>query len=77
MFWHVPLLVRIEDAIDGFQGIKTNLTNRMITDPVLNAAAHRYISAQTVFAKMLISNTVDVVKYMLEHHQRCSSGKKD
>lgn len=75
MWWQPTVLIALEDFVDAFQSVKTNLTNRIITDPALNAAAHRYIAAQTQFAKMSISNTVDVLKYCLEQHKNCSSSK--
>ena len=49
-----------EFYIDSFQSTKRLLTNKVITDPTLNKAAHNYIDAQTTFAKEMakISNTV-------------------
>jgi hypothetical protein len=38
----------------------------MITDPKMNKAAHNYINSQTEFAKMLVSNTVELGKYSMD-----------
>ena len=71
MWWQPTVVMALEDFVSAFQSVKTNLTNRMITDPTLNAAAHRYIAAQTQFANMIISNTVDVVKYAMDNQKNC------
>lgn len=71
MFYYTHFSPRIEDFVDAFQSVKTHLTNKIITDPELNAAAHRYIAAQTQFAKMIISNTETVLKYTLDAHKQC------
>ncbi len=52
--------------IDTFQDTKRVVTNKIITDPTLNKAAHNYIDAQTVFAKMLTNNAIDVAKYSVD-----------
>ena len=61
-------LQNMEFFIDTFQGIKKDLTNKIITDKVMNQAANNYIVAQTAFAKMLVRNTSDLVKHSLESH---------
>lgn len=71
MFYYTNFAPRLEDFVDAFQSAKKHLTDGIITDPTLNAAAHRYIAAQTQFAKMCISNTVDILKYNLEQHKNC------
>jgi len=52
--------------IDTFQETKRVVTNQIFKDPTLNKAANDYINAQTVFAKMLAHNTVDLTKYSVE-----------
>lgn len=54
--------------IDAFQATKKALTNQVITDPELNKVAHNFIEAQTTFAKMLVKNTTDVSKYLVDAH---------
>lgn len=55
-----------EFFIDSIQSAKENFTDRIITDPVLNKAAHNFMSHQTAFAKMLLNNTVTVSNYFME-----------
>lgn len=55
----------LEIYVETFQQTKKKITDKVISDPELNKAAHRYIDAQTVFAKMLISNTQDVLKHAI------------
>ena len=55
-----------ENAIDTIQQYKKNLTDRVYTDPTLNKAAQNFIAAQTQFAKMLVTNTVDISKWALD-----------
>jgi hypothetical protein len=52
--------------IDTFQDTKRIVTNKIITDPTLNKAAHNYIDAQTTFAKMLADNAIDMAKYSVD-----------
>ena len=49
--------------IDALQHTKSNLTDKVITDPVLNKAAHNFLDAQTVFAKMIAQNTTTIAKH--------------
>lgn len=55
-----------EFFIDTVQETKRVVTNKIITDPTLNKAAHEYINAQTAFAKMLSRNAIDITKYSVE-----------
>lgn len=57
--------------IDTLQSTKKALTNQIYKDPVLNKAANDYIDAQTQFAKMMVHNTVDMVKYSVESISKC------
>jgi hypothetical protein len=66
-----------EFFIDAIQGVKRDLTNRMITDPKMNRAAHNYINSQTEFAKMLVSNTVELGKYSMDCISEKYFPKKD
>lgn len=52
--------------IDSFQNMKKTMTDSLFTDETLNKIAHNYIDAQTVFAKMLTKNTIDVTKYSID-----------
>jgi hypothetical protein len=56
----------LEAQIDAFQTTKRGLTDKIITDPTLNKAAHEYINAQTTFAKMLAKNFTDLTKYSVD-----------
>lgn len=52
--------------IDTIQTIKRNLTDELITDKVLNQAAHDFMSAQTTWAKMVSKNTMEISKHYIE-----------
>lgn len=52
--------------IDALQHTKSNLTDKVITDPVLNKAAHNFLDAQTVFAKMIAQNTTTIAKHSVD-----------
>jgi hypothetical protein len=56
----------LENYVDTFQQTKKIVTDKVITDTVLNKAAHSFINAQTVFAKMLVSNMQDLAKYSVD-----------
>jgi len=56
----------LEAHIEAFQETKRGLTDKIITDPTLNKAAHDYIEAQTAFAKMLAHNFTDIAKYSMD-----------
>ena len=56
----------LEAHIEAFQETKRGLTDKIITDPTLNKAAHDYIEAQTEFAKMLAHNFTDIAKYSMD-----------
>ncbi len=58
----------LEAHIDAFQTTKRGLTDKIITDPTLNKAAHDFINAQTVFAKMLAKNFADLAKYSVDSY---------
>lgn len=55
-----------EFYIDSFQNTKKLVTDKVLTDPALNKAAHAYINAQTQFAKMIANNTIDMARYSVE-----------
>jgi hypothetical protein len=56
----------LENYVEMFQQTKKRITDKVITDTTLNKAAHSFIDAQTIFAKMLVSNTQEVVKYSVD-----------
>lgn len=58
----------LDAHIESFQTTKRGLTDKVITDPTLNQAAHQYIDAQTVFAKMLAKNFTDLAKYSMDSY---------
>jgi hypothetical protein len=63
--WFTPTM-NAAFFIDAFQGVKRDLTDKIITDPTLNRAAHNYINSQTEFAKMLTNNAVDLAHYSMD-----------
>lgn len=67
MFYSYIPNFNIEFFIDSIQACKKNLTDRIITDKVLNKAANDFIIQQTAFAKMLVNNTVTISKYMFDN----------
>jgi len=66
MFYSYLPTFNIEFFIDSFQSCKRDLTNRIITDTVLNKSANDFIDQQTAFAKMLVNNSVTISKYMFD-----------
>ena len=56
----------LDAPIEAFQETKRGLTDKIITDPTLNKAAHEYIDAQTQFAMMLSHNFTDIAKYSMD-----------
>ena len=58
----------LDAHIEAFQTTKRGLTDKVITDPTLNKAAHQYIDAQTAFAKMLAKNFTDLAKYSMDSY---------
>jgi hypothetical protein len=66
MFSMFSQYLTIDAHIDAFQTTKRGLTDKIITDPTLNKAAHEYIDAQTQFAKMLAHNFTDIAKYSMD-----------
>lgn len=56
----------LDAHIEAFQETKRGLTDKIITDPTLNKAAHEYIDSQTQFAKMLAHNFTELAKYSMD-----------
>lgn len=56
----------IEFFIDTVQSTKKSVFNRIVKDQELQKVSTRYIDAQTEFAKMLVTNTLDLAKYSVE-----------
>ena len=67
----------LEAHIEAFQTTKRGLTDKVITDPTLNKAAHEYINAQTAFAKMLVKNFTDLTKYSVDSYTSKAFPQKD
>jgi hypothetical protein len=66
-----------EFFIDTFQGTKKTVTNAVFQDKTLNKAAHAYIDAQTAFAKVLVSNAIEMTRYSVENVSSVLFPKKD
>lgn len=58
----------LDAHIEAFQTTKRGLTDKIITDSTLNKAAHQFIDAQTIFAKMLAKNFTDIAKYSVDSY---------
>ena len=67
----------LDAHIEAFQTTKRGLTDKVITDPTLNKAAHEYINAQTAFAKMLAKNFTDLAKYSMDSYASKAFPQKD
>ena len=52
-----------EFYIDLIQSSKMMATNQIYKDERLNKVANDFIDAQTVFAKMLAKNTIEMLSY--------------
>ena len=52
--------------IDSFQAGKKILTNEVYKHEKINKICHNFIDAQTVFAKMLAKNTIDITAYNVD-----------
>jgi len=63
--------------IDTFQNTKKAVTNAVFKDATLNKAAHAYIDAQTAFAKVLTSNTIEMTRYSVDRVSSVLFPKKD
>lgn len=68
MFSAFAPYLTLDAHIEAFQTTKRGLTDKVITDPTLNKAAHQYIDAQTTFAKMLAKNFTDLAKYSMDSY---------
>jgi hypothetical protein len=68
-FMAIPIF-NMGDYIDTFQSTKTLVTNKVITDPVLNKAANDFIAAQTSFAKMLDNNFTTIAKHSMDSYAK-------
>jgi hypothetical protein len=62
--------------IESFQSLKRSLTNKVITEPVLNKAANSFIDAQTAWAKMVADNSLDLTKHYFDQIARVTNTKK-
>ena len=49
--------------IELFQSSKRMATNQIFKDERMNKVANNFIDAQTVFAKMLAKNTIEMLSY--------------
>jgi hypothetical protein len=52
--------------IDSFQSLKRSLTNKVITDPIFNKAANSFIDAQSIWAKMVAENSINLKKHYFD-----------
>jgi hypothetical protein len=62
--------------IDSFQSLKRSLTNKVITDPTLNKAANSFIDAQSIWAKMVADNSINLTKHCFDQLAEVSYTKK-
>jgi hypothetical protein len=53
--------------IEMFQSSKRMATNQVFKDERLNKIANDFIDAQTVFAKMLAKNTIEMLSYTVDN----------
>lgn len=58
-------LLKPDFYIDSLQKTKSIVTDKVITDPVLNKVAHDFMDAQTEFARMMTANTTEMLKYSM------------
>jgi len=63
--------------IESIQNAKKAVANAVIADKALNKAAHSYIDAQTAFAKVLVSNTIEVTRFAVEKASTVLFSRKD
>ena len=52
--------------IEMFQSSKRTATNQIFKDERLNKVANDFIDAQTIFAKMLAKNTIEMLSYSVD-----------
>jgi ferric iron reductase protein FhuF len=52
--------------IEMFQTSKRMATNQVFKDERLNKVANDFIDAQTIFAKMLAKNTIEMLSYAVD-----------
>ena len=52
--------------IEMFQSSKRMATNQIFKDERLNKVANDFIDAQTVFAKMMAKNTIEMLSYTVD-----------
>lgn len=55
-----------EFFIDTLQSVKKTVFHRIVSDPDLRQVGDRFINTQTEFAKMLVENSIAMVKYSLD-----------
>jgi hypothetical protein len=63
--------------IDTFQSTKKGIFKQIVQDQELQRVADRYIDAQTDFAKMLVTNTIDIAKFSFDKVTECVFAKKE
>ena len=73
---HIGNIMNPSYYIESFQSLKRSLTNKVITEPVLNKAANSFIDAQTAWAKMVAENSLDLTKHYFDQLARVTSTKK-
>jgi hypothetical protein len=63
--------------IDTFQNAKKTAFKQIVKDPNLQRVADQYIDTQTEFAKMLVTNTIDIAKFSFDKAASCAFAKKE
>jgi hypothetical protein len=77
MMTFMPKAVDPEIFIDTLCGVKRFMTDKIITDPVLNKAAHDFINAQSNFAKMMLNNYYIISKHSMDSVSAYWAPKKE
>jgi len=66
LFYKETMMFTPDFYIDLLQTSKKMMTNQIYKDAVLNKACHAFIDAQSVFAKMLAKNTIDITAHSVD-----------
>jgi hypothetical protein len=77
MLTFMPKAMDPEIFIDTLCGVKRFMTDKIITEPVMNKAAHDFINAQSNFAKMLLNNHYIISKHSMDSISAFWFPKKD
>jgi len=62
----MPNVINPEAFLDTLCGVKKFMTDKIVTDQIMNKAAHNFIDAQRAFAKMMLDNHYIVSKHSMD-----------